>query len=375
MWAVAGGRLISVSASRSVAVDVTGPASIRHVATAPGVGTAHVVDRSGDDRVVVDTRGGDRVFDVRGEALHPAWSPAGQLAWARGSGLDVADPSLRRVEHVEGPRPGATLFSPVFVSNGRIVAVVSAPPTARAPHGSRSDDLWMLRLSGGGWRRLTAFRPQGDRWIVIRTPVMYDRALHFVRVAGRASATGEPRFELWRLERGGAHRVRRLEGERYLAGTDRGRLVWNVPDPSTARDLLVVEGAHGPTVIGCGAVTVDPIDITDPDRRSEHGTHVPDRGHWPELEHDAETEDGELAVIVGDFEARTEAEAIASEIAIAYPAASVEVVDATTAPLAIGPGVFGALLHLPPEADPTAALSEFRDRLPRYSSNSWIVTP
>jgi hypothetical protein len=50
-------------------------------------------------------------------------------------------------------------------------------------------------------------------------------------------------------------------------------------------------------------------------------------------------------------------------------------VDSTTAPLAIRPGVHGALLHLPQGADPTAALAEFRDRLPEYSDTSWVVTP
>jgi hypothetical protein len=45
------------------------------------------------------------------------------------------------------------------------------------------------------------------------------------------------------------------------------------------------------------------------------------------------------------------------------------------APLAIRPGVYGAMLHLPDDADPTAALAAFRTRLPAYSATSWIVTP
>ena len=83
----------------------------------------------------------------------------------------------------------------------------------------------------------------------------------------------------------------------------------------------------------------------------------------------------EVAVIVGDFATTAEAEAVAAAIREAYPDAGVDVVDSSVAPLAIRPGVYGALLHLPIDADPTAALATFRDRLPRYSANSWIVTP
>jgi hypothetical protein len=50
-------------------------------------------------------------------------------------------------------------------------------------------------------------------------------------------------------------------------------------------------------------------------------------------------------------------------------------VDNDDAPLAIRPGVFGALLHLPHDADPSAAIAAFRATLPAYTSNSWIVTP
>ena len=80
-------------------------------------------------------------------------------------------------------------------------------------------------------------------------------------------------------------------------------------------------------------------------------------------------------MIVGDFTTAAEAEVVAADIRAAYPGARVEVADSTTAPLAIRPGVFGALLHLAVDADATAALSVFRDRLPQYAPNSWIVTP
>jgi hypothetical protein len=59
----------------------------------------------------------------------------------------------------------------------------------------------------------------------------------------------------------------------------------------------------------------------------------------------------------------------------AYPSSDVDVVTHSVAPLAIRPGVFGALLHLADDADPTSALAAFRAALPEYTSNSWIVTP
>ena len=80
-------------------------------------------------------------------------------------------------------------------------------------------------------------------------------------------------------------------------------------------------------------------------------------------------------MIVGDFPTAAEAEAVARVIGRAYPGSVVDVVDSGDAPLAIRPGVFGALLHLPDDVDASAAIAEFRATLPAYTSNSWIVTP
>lgn len=80
-------------------------------------------------------------------------------------------------------------------------------------------------------------------------------------------------------------------------------------------------------------------------------------------------------MIVGDFATSAEAEQVAQVIRGAFPSSEVDVVDSTVAPSAIKPGVFGALLHLADDADPTAAMAEFRARLPVYASNSWIVSP
>ena len=95
----------------------------------------------------------------------------------------------------------------------------------------------------------------------------------------------------------------------------------------------------------------------------------------PELDAPTLDHTEEVPVIVGDFDLTRGAEAVAASIEAVYPDSRVDVVDSSVAPLAIRPGVYGALLHLPVDADPTAALAAFRERLPRYSANSWIVTP
>jgi hypothetical protein len=371
IWAVAGGAIVSAGAGRSVPVRTEGGDSIRHVAAGPGLGTAYVIDRVGGDDVVVITRRGTRRISESAEATHPAWSPSGDLAWATGSGVAVLGRDSSRVSRIEGPVAGSTVFSPVFLSPTRLAVVVAAPPTPGAPEGGRLDDLWIANLERDGWRRMTSFRASGDRWVTIRTPIVVDGKLSFVRVVGRGSATGEPRFELWRSERDGMQRVRALSGERYLAGVRRGDLVWNVPDLEHGRMLLSVAGR----TIGCGSVMADPPDAVDPDRRSGGGTNVPPRADWPELDVPTVDHMEEVAVIVGDFATSTEAEAVAAAIKVAYPDSGVDVVDSSVAPLAIRPGVYGALLRLPIDADPTVALATFRDRLPRFASNSWIVTP
>jgi hypothetical protein len=382
MWAVAGGRLISIDGGRSMMPPVGGARSgatagtIKHIAASKGFGTAYVLDRRGDDEIVVVTVTGTHRVAQTSEASNPAWSPRGDLAWSTGASIAVLDHATAEISTLSPPLQGATVFSPVFLTADRLAAVVSAAPTDLVPEGERLGNLWATRLGSDRWRRLTRFEADDERWVTVRTPIAHGHGIDFVRVVGRASSTRSPRFEHWRYEQGRARRVSELEEERYLAGLSGGHLVWNVPDPREGRQLLAVGGPRGLRTIGCGAVMADPIDAVDPDRRYGRGTLVPSRGTWPDLEtrgHDDHAE--EVAVIVGDFVTSAEAEAVAGTIGRAFPGSLVEVVDSSSAPLAIRPGVFGALLHLPPDAEPTAALANFRDRVPEYAAASWIVTP
>lgn len=387
VWAVAGGRLVSVGAERVVTGEglasvgarlalrtSVGRGTIKHLAVRRGIGTAFVIDRAGADVVVAMTREGVRVLPQATEASHPAWSPRGRLAWSTGSSIVVRAPVTGELDELSVPVQGASISAPVFLSDRRIAAVMSAPPNDRVPEGEQLGDLWATEIAGTRWRRLTHFRAEGDRWVTIRTPIAHRGAIDFVRVSARGSSTEAPRFELWRYEHGVASRVRRLAGERYLAGRLRGRLVWNRPDPAHGRHLLQIEQAGAMRSIGCGAVLIDPIDVADPDRRGG-GSYVPLRGDQPDPGEAADAGAEEVAVIVGDFQTLAEAEAVARQIRRAYAGSLVDTVDSDDAPLAIRPGVFGALLHLPHDADPSAAIAAFRAALPAYTSNSWIVTP
>ncbi len=387
LWAAAGGELVSVADGRSVPMERLAATSddpanarsvggtIKHISVRAGIGTAYVIDRTGADVVVAVTGGGVRFLTQSTEAFQPAWSPKGRLAWSTAGEVIVADLRSDRTIQLPGPLRGTSVFAPVFLKDRRIAAVVSASSEGVASEGEQLGNLWATGVSHARWRQITHFRARGDRWVTIRTPIARAGGIDFVRVSGRASSTRAPRFELWRYELGTASRVERLDGERYLAGRLSGRIVWNRPDPVHGRHTLQVVGRRGMTTIGCGAVLVDPIDVPDPDRRSG-GSLVPARGDRRGQETSTAGISAEaVAVIVGDFKTAAEAQLVATLIQGAYPASRVEVVDNADAPLAIRPGVFGAMLHLSQGADPTAALARFRAALPGYADNSWIVTP
>jgi hypothetical protein len=347
-------------------------AMIRHVATS-GRRLAFVRDELGDDVVEIVTPNGLRSFPQEGEAVNPAWSPKGDLVWAVGSRVAVLASGSGTVRLVPGPRGGGSLFAPVFATDRTVVVVRSAPPTRAVPEDEWSNDLWMLRLGSGAWRRLTTFPAGPDRWTAIRTPVGIGHGVvDFVRIEGTASQTGTPRFELWRLSGHAVSRLRLLPGERYLAGMVGVDYVWNIPHFPTATWRLVRERPDGTTTpLGCGAVAVDPMDTTDPDRGAPHEEHTTEA---PDPAGDA---GGSVpaAILVGDFPAEARATEAAREVASAYGSELVEVIRHADAPTLLMPGAWAVLLHLEDGADPAGALETFRRRLPSLASMSWMVTP
>ena len=383
LWAVAAGRLVSVAAGRAVTGEglpsgrsralatSTGQGTIKHAAVRPGVGAAYVIDRAGADIVVAMTREGRDVLPQAAEASNPSWSQNGRLAWSTGSAILVRDPVTGRIDEFPAPTQGAHVFAPVFLSDRRIAAVVSRPTDDRVPEGEQLNDLWATDVAGTRWRRLTHFRAGGDEWVAVRTPIARAGGIDFVRISARGSSTAAPRFELWRFAHGAASRVRRLAGERYLAGRLRGQLVWNRPDPSNNRFVLQIEQASGMRTIGCGAV-LRSDDVPDPDRRSG-GSYVPLREERPDLGTASGAGAEEVSVIVGDFRV-AQAEAVVREIRRDPLHLSSRWSRTTTRRSRSAPVSSGrCCIFL---AKPTRAQRSQRSRvLPAYTSNSWVVTP
>lgn len=355
----------------AMADDSPGP-MMRHVATS-GRRLAVVRDEVGDDVLVVTTPAGTREFARDGEAMHPAWSANGDLVWAVDDRLELLERGTSRVRPIPGPDRGGMLFAPAFATEDTVVAVRSAPPTRSVPEDEWSNDLWRVSLRSGAWRRMTRFPAGRDRWTAIRTPVgLGDGVVEFVRIAGTASKTEPPRFELWRLSGRDLRRVRALPGERYLAGVVGGDHVWNIPVFTTATWRLVLERPDGTTVgLGCGAVAVEPMDVTDPDRRAPHQRQEP----APPGGSQEPTEGPAGAVLVGDFPDEAVADAAAQEIASVYGPTTVEVVRHADAQTVLRPGSWAVLLHLDEGADAVAALDTFRERMPQWAGMSWMVTP
>ena len=375
-------RLVAVTTgSEAVSLVSAIPGMVRQVASAPGFGTAYVVDRRGADTVVALTPRGTLTIPQPGEAMHPTWSSSGDLAWSVGTALRVRAADGGAIRRIATPVPGARLFSPVFRSRGSIVAVLSSPPSVAVPEDERLNNLWRYDLTTGRWHRVTRFTAGSDRWTAIRTPMRRgDGSLEFVRIRGRGSATHEPKFALWSLTGGHARELRSLPDERYLAGEIGDDRLWNVPDPRTGRSTILREDTDGrSTLIGCGSVMTDPLDAVDPDRRAGRGRFTPPRGLWPDLDSPsgASPEPAiEVGILVGDFQDPNQAEAAAARITAVFGAAApVSVVDAASAPDAIRPGVFGALLRLEAGVDVVRALNDFRTRLPEFARSSWVVSP
>jgi hypothetical protein len=374
-WGAAGGRLMRVDPAAAPAVDPLMPADavVRHVTSVEGVGTAFVEDGAGTDTVVLTTQAGTIRIVQHAEAVNPAVSPEGDLAWSVGTAVRVRDAASGRIAGYPVPQRGARAFSPIFVGRGLVVAV-SAPPTAAVPEDERLDDLWRLSPEGR-WTPLTSFAAGRDRWTAIRTPVVStDGGVDFVTIRGLGSATVEPSFSLMHLEGSRVRRLAVLDREMYLAGFDGRARLWNVPDIGAARVDLVREAPDGTRVtVGCGATLMDPIDEVDPDHAADHAA-APPRGPLPADPTVAPSVASEVGILVGDFSSAAAADAAATTIrAIGGGEAWARTVDGATAPHALRPGAYGVFIPLALDADPRAALAVFRAALPAYASTSWVV--
>lgn len=379
VWVAAAGRVVRPDGWASLAAPV-GPAAVvdRHVVTVEGVATAFVEDRRGADTLVLATRDGVVRLPQRVEATNPALSASGDLAWSIGSEIRVRDGATGRIRRLPVPVDGARGFAPVFVGDhGALDVVLSSPPTPAVPQDEWLNQIWRVSAHGT-WHRTTDFHADDDRWTAIRTPVAApEGGVEFILVRGRGSTTAEPRFLLMHLDRTGPQRLRTLDREMYLAGFDGDARMWNVPDIAGLRaDLLREEPDGSMQRIGCGATLMDPIDVVDPD----HAAVAPDGSPSPavvaEPRETASTISGsEIGLLIGDFATSGGAEAAAAAIRAAYGSeAPVRVVTSETAPHAVRPGVYGALLALSAAEDPSRALATFRAKLPLYSSSSWVVT-
>lgn len=380
IYAAAGrSRLVLVGAGASVASRPVESLSgvVRHVATSR-FGVAYVRDRKGGDVVVIVRPDGTRQVHESAEAVHPSWSPAGDVVWAVGDRLRLLRAGAEKPRTLGGPEPGGDLFSPIFPTRDGVVVVRSAPPTRLVPEDERGNDLWWLDRPTGRWHRLSTLTHGTNRWAAIRTPVAVgDGSFEFVRVTAVASKTDAPTFELWRGTSEGVRFVRRLPGERYLAAHTSSARVWNIPDHGRAVWRLVREDSGGRLVdIGCGSVMVDPMAGVDPDRTT--GRREAPLAHSPHKAHTAApagADSASLAILVGDFDSLAGANAAADQMRAAYGYGAVQVISASHAPTVLRPGVYAAILRLPHEGTPEKALAAFRAALPQYGETSWLVSP
>ena len=345
---------------------------VRHVSSRPGVGTAYVRDRKGSDLVVSVTGRGVRRFLAHGEALQPSLSGRGDLVWAERSGLRLVPVGVRAPRTITGPTVRGMTFSPSFVSPRTIVVAVAAPPTPAVPEDEYLSNLWRYDLRSSRWIQATHFSGGADRWSIVRTPFLApDGSIEFVRISGMASVDHPARYELWRLRGNTARRLRVLPGEMYLAGFDRSARLWNVREGATGAWLIQRERPDGSLQdVGCGAVMVDPLDRTDPDLRSGTGHPSPTRGTAAAAQPGSPASD---AILVGDFPSVAAADDASATIRAAF-GSTPSIVDATTQPAVVRPGVWAVLIPIASGADAEAELARFRASVPAFAGWSWIVS-
>lgn len=345
---------------------------IRHVASAPGAGTAYVTDKKGSDTLITVSPQGVSEIPASGEVTHPTLSASGDLVWAEDfRALKMSSADGRSLRTIAPPKGSTAIFSPLFTRPNELIAVVQEPVEGDTGEDDSLNNLFRYDIGSNTWSRLTAFQATGENWSVLRTPVLaQDGAVYFVRLQGMASETRPPSFELWVLGGKAASKVRDLPKEMYLAEMNDRGLLWNIYDGTDWR--LFLESRTGLVDLGCGAVMVDPRAQPDPDIPREDPT-VDRRSSRQERgapNTSASLASGEMAILVGDFSSPQGAEAVASKLGVS----GLEIVTHRVAPLAIAPGMWGVATRLPVDADLTLALDEFRLRFPEYAERSWVVS-
>ncbi|HEX9891306.1 MAG TPA: hypothetical protein VGB28_04535 [Actinomycetota bacterium] len=365
--ALVGQTLVTIGPDGTRAAYVHGEALggiLRHVSARPGSGVAYVEDRRGSDGLTLVTSKDSQTVVPGGEITHPAWSSEGDLAYAVDlERLEVRTPGAP-VRTIDRPEGAVGVFSPVFTTPETIVAVVQEAIPGVTTHDDTLNNLWSHDLTTGEWARLTAFSADAHRWSVVRTPVAQDTGqILFVREVGQAISSEPPSYELWALRETGAEKVRELPGEMFLAAAGGDGLLWNVFSEGEWR--LFLEGPEGTRSIGCGAVMVDPRTSVDPDHedQEEAGKGLPSA-------EEVLPADGEMGIVIGDFETRAEA----AEVAATLGLVGGRVVEHEEAPSAVMPDVFAVAIPLPGVLDLEQALDDFRDRYPEYATKTWLVS-
>jgi hypothetical protein len=363
--AISGNQLVVAGSGRVLDPDSCAQADglLRHLAVSPGTGAAYVVDGAGQD--VLTLVGADGVSLVANgiEITHPTWSPAGQLAWSENlQVLKVMSSDGTEISGVVLPHGAVAAFSPLFVDEQHVMAVIQQRVKGGSPEDENLNNLWVFDLGSGRWTQRTSFAASGDNWVGIRTPVTTpDGTVLFVRISANASQTKEPSFELWRYSGGRATKVRTLESEMYLAGISDDRLVWNAPSRTCGDWGLFIESASGLDQVGCGAVMTDPVAFADPDLlvESEDG----------EVSVTPETDElTDLVIVVGDFETQGAASKVADRLD--RPA---RVIDHGEARTALRPGAWGLLVEIAAGVPVEEDLDAVRSQLGACGCGAWLA--
>lgn len=382
--AVAEGRGTAAIAEDKIVVlegvgnrSVYSPASagngvLRHVANAPGAGTAYVNDKKGPDTLITVGPQGASEISASGEVTHPTLSASGDLVWAEDfQALKMSSPGTKSAKRISIPQGSTAVFSPVFTGPNELIAVVQEPVEGDTGEDDSLNNLFRYDIGSETWTRLTAFQATAENWSVLRTPVRgLDGSVFFVRLRGAASGARLPSYELWSLRGEAVSKIRDLPKEMFLAGVNDQGLLWNIYDGREWR--LFFESKTGLVDLGCGAVMVDPRAQPDPDipREDPAMSRRSSREAGGVAESSASLASVEMAILVGDFSSRQGAEAIASRLGLP----GLEIVTHRVAPLAIAPGMWGVAKRLPTDADLTLAIEEFRRLFPEYADRSWIVS-